>query len=110
MTVSRTRNVGNIYMDKKLIESFSVDSLGGIMGNNLALGATYTDASTCTRMMKGHIDEVAMFSSVLPVNMLQNYVNKAPTHSMTPQATMSYSATALQRLTARLYIGLASSL
>ncbi len=78
MTVSRTRNVGNIYMDKKLIESFSVDSLGGIMGNNLALGATYTDASSCTRMMKGHIDEVAMFSSVLPVNMLQNYVNKAP--------------------------------
>lgn len=78
MTVSRSRNVGNIYMDKKLVESFSVDSLGGIMGNNLALGATYTDASTCTQMMKGYIDEIAMFSSVLPVNMLQTYVNKAP--------------------------------
>ena len=79
MTVSRSRNVGNIYMDKKLVESFSVDSLGGIIGNNLALGATYTNASTCKGMMKGYIDEVGMFGSVLPVNMLQDYVNKAPT-------------------------------
>lgn len=78
MTVSRSRNVGNLYVDKKLVESFSVDSLGGIMGNNLALGATYTGANTCTQMMKGYIDEVAMFSSVLPVNMLQDYVNKSP--------------------------------
>ena len=79
MTVSRSRNVGNIYMDKKLVESFSVDSLGGIMGNKLALGATYADDNTCKEMMNGYIDEVAMFSSVLPVNMLQDYVNKAPT-------------------------------
>ncbi|MBQ6192484.1 MAG: hypothetical protein IJK51_09320 [Bacteroidaceae bacterium] len=88
MTVSRSRNVGNIYMDKKLVESFSVDSLGGIMGNNLALGATYTDAHNCKQVMKGYIDEVAMFSSVLPVNMLHNYVNKMPTG--TEAALMAY--------------------
>ena len=79
MTVSRPRNVGNIYVDKKLVESFSVDSLGGIMGNNLALGATYTDATTFRSPLKGYIDEVGMFSSVLPPNMLQNYINQAPT-------------------------------
>lgn len=79
MTVSRQRNVGNIYVDKKLVESFSVDNLGGIMGNNLALGATYTDATTFRRALKGYIDEVGMFSSVLPPNILQSYVNQAPT-------------------------------
>ena len=79
MTVSRPRNIGNIYIDKKLVESFSVDNLGGIMGNNLALGATYTDATTFRRALKGYIDEVGMFSSVLPPNMLQSYVNQAPT-------------------------------
>ena len=79
MTVSRSRNVGNIYMDKKLVESFSVDSLGGIMGNNLALGATYTSATSCEHVLKGNIDEVAMFASVLPPNMLQTYTTQTPT-------------------------------
>ena len=88
MTVSRSRNVGNIYVDKKLVESFSVDTLGGIMGNNLALGATYTNATTFLRPLTGYIDELAMFSSVLPPNMLQSYTNQSPTG--TEAALMAY--------------------
>lgn len=79
MTVSRSRNVGNIYIDKKLVQSFAVDTLGGIMGNNLALGATYTSATSCEHVLKGNIDEVAMFASVLPPNMLQTYTTQTPT-------------------------------
>ena len=79
MTISRSRNVGNIYIDKKLVQSFAVDTLGGIMGNNLALGATYTSATSCEHVLKGNIDEVAMFASVLPPNMLQTYTTQTPT-------------------------------
>ena len=79
MTVSRSRNVGNIYLDKSLVQSFAVDTLGGIMGNNLALGATYTTATTCNHVLKGNIDEVAMFESVLPLNILQTFNTQTPT-------------------------------
>ena len=88
MTVSRSRNVGNVYIDKNLVKSFAVDTLGGIMGNNLALGATYTSSTTCERVLKGNIDEVAMFESVLPLNLLQTYATQTPTGKET--ALMAY--------------------
>lgn len=83
MTVSRSRNVGNIYIDKELVQTFAVDTLGGIMGNNLALGATYTSSTECERVLTGNIDEVAMFESVLPQNMLQTYALQTPSGSET---------------------------
>ena len=97
LTVSRSRNVGNIYVDQKLVQSFAVDSLGGIMGNNLALGATYTDANTCHNVFSGNIDEVAMFESVLPLNMIQAYATRIPTGKETAlKAYLDFGRSELQ--------------
>ncbi len=79
ITVNRSRNVGNIYVDQKLIRSFPVDMLGGISGNNLYLGATYTDTHTPTALLTGNIDELAMYEMALPENVMKNYANITPT-------------------------------
>lgn len=89
MTVSRSQNVANVYLDKKLMESFTADSLSGINSDNdIALGATYTDKNTPTNVMNGHIDEVGMFSSVLPLNLIKEFSNNTPLGTMT--ALMAY--------------------
>ena len=54
MTVSRSQNVANVYLDKKLIDSFAADSLSGIEGDHIALGATYMDKNTPTNAMTGN--------------------------------------------------------
>jgi hypothetical protein len=88
MTVSRSQNISNVYVDKKLVESFPADSLAGIMGNHIALGATYIDKNTPTNVMNGHIDEVGMFESVLPLNLIKEYSNHTPLGTMS--AMMAY--------------------
>ena len=82
MTVSRSRNVANIYVDQKMRESFAADSLAGIDGDSIALGATYVNKEM-KNVLKGNIDEVGMFESVLPMNL----INEFSTH--TPIGTMS---------------------
>ncbi len=82
MTVSRSQNVSNVYVDKKLVESFPADSVGGIMGNDITLGATFVDKGKHTNVMKGHIDELGLFSSVLPVNLIKEYSNHTPLGTM----------------------------
>jgi hypothetical protein len=67
MTVSRSQNVANVYIDKRLIDTFAADSLSGISGDSIALGATYADRAAKTNVMTGNIDEVGMFASVLPL-------------------------------------------
>ena len=79
VTVNRSRNVGNIYVDQKLKQTFPVDTIGGIDGNNLYLGATYIDAHTPTKVLTGNIDEVAMYEMALPENILSNYATTTPT-------------------------------
>jgi len=83
MTVSRSQNVSNVYVDKKLVESFPADSVGGILGNDITLGATFVDKAHQTNVMKGHIDEVGMFESVLPLNLIKEYSNHTPLGTMT---------------------------
>ena len=78
MTVSRSRNVANIYLDCKLVASVAADSLSGIAGDEMALGATYVDKNTDADVMSGNIDEVAMFSSVLPLNLIETYAYNTP--------------------------------
>ena len=82
MTVLRSRNVANLYVDKKMISTFSADSLSGIVGDYLALGATYVDKNTVKDAMKGNIDEVGMFESVLPMNLLTEYATHTPVSTM----------------------------
>ena len=78
MTVSRSRNVANIYLDCKLVASVAADSLSGITGDEICLGATYVDKNTEADVMSGNIDEVAMFSSVLPLNLIETYAYNTP--------------------------------
>ena len=89
MTVSRSQNVANIYLDKILIESFAADSLSGINSDDdIALGATYVDKNTPVNVMHGNIDEVGMFSSVLPLNLIKEFSNHTPFATMS--AMMAY--------------------
>lgn len=79
VTVNRSRNVGNLYIDKGLKQTFMVDTLGGISGNRLAAGAVYIDSQTAVDAIHGHIDEIAMYEMVLPENMLIEYSGTQPT-------------------------------
>lgn len=82
MTVSRSQNESNVYVDKRLVESFPADSVAGIVGDHIALGATYVDKNTPTNVMNGHIDELGMFESVLPLNLIKEYSNHTPIGTM----------------------------
>ena len=78
MTVSRSRNVANIYLDCKLVASVAADSLSGIGDGDISLGATYVDKNADADVMHGNIDEVAMFESVLPLNLIETYAYNTP--------------------------------
>ena len=78
MTVQRSRNVANIYLDNKPYAAFPADSVGAISGNGLALGATYDNDGNCTDVMKGNLDEVGLFASALPVNLIKGYSTALP--------------------------------
>ena len=82
MTVSRSQNISNVYVDKTLVETFPADSVGGILGNDITLGATFIDRGHQTNVMNGHIDEVGMFESVLPLNLIKEYSNHTPLGTM----------------------------
>ena len=84
MTVSRSQNVANVYIDKRLVESFAADSLSGIKGDSIALGATFVNRGKQTNVMTGNIDEVAMFSSVLPLNLIKEYSTHTPLGTTSP--------------------------
>ena len=78
LTVSRSRNVCNLYVDTKLKESFAADVLGGIVGNTLAAGATYAKINTPTDALKGNLDELAMYEMALTENLIKNYSATTP--------------------------------
>ncbi len=78
LTVSRSRNLANVYVDQQLVDAFAADNLAGISGDHIALGATYEDKNTPTQLLKGNIDEVGMFESVLPMKLLNEYSTHTP--------------------------------
>jgi hypothetical protein len=71
LSVSRSRNVGNLYIDSSLKKTFPVDTLGGLHGNYLAAGATYLDATTITSPINGNIDEIGMYEMALSENIIK---------------------------------------
>ena len=71
LTVNRSRNVGNLYVDLSLKKTFTVDTLGGIYGNLLAAGATMIDTKNVEKPIKGHIDEIAMYEMALSENIIK---------------------------------------
>ena len=82
MTVNRTRNVANIYVDQEVRASFETDSLGGISGGYPLIGASryvvdkqsYDGATP----LKGNIDELAVFAQALPQTLISNFAKKSP--------------------------------
>jgi hypothetical protein len=87
MTVNRSRNVANIYMDKELKTTFAPDSLGGISGGKLKIGATryafYNEKDSLeihdgVNPMKGNIDELIVFAQALPETLIKTYATKSP--------------------------------
>ena len=96
LTVNRSRNVGNLYLDEQLKNSFAVDTLGGISPGIYA-GVTYVNADTRTRPITGHIDEIALYEMVLPENMIQNYSNVTPSgEEVGMMAYLNFSQNELQ--------------
>ena len=87
MTVNRGRNVANIYMDKELVTTFDVDTLGGISGGYPLIGASRYDivnkTDTLIRQdgptpLKGNIDELMFFAQALPQQLIGTYASKSP--------------------------------
>ena len=79
LTVNRSNNVGSLYVDTKLTNTFAVDTLGGVSGNLLAAGATYVDANTVKDAIHGHIDEIAMYEMALTENAIKAFASNTPT-------------------------------
>ena len=79
VTLNRARNVGNLYIDNELMQSFAVDTLGGIYGGTLAAGVTYVDAYTTSNALAGNIDELALYEMTLPLNVIKDYASTTPT-------------------------------
>ena len=87
MTVNRGRNVANIYMDKELVTTFGVDTLGGISGGYPLIGASRYDVlkengDVETRdgddALRGNVDELMFFAQALPQQLIGTYASKSP--------------------------------
>ena len=78
LTVNRSRNVGSLYIDQKLTNTFAVDTIGGISGNHLAAGATYLDNETIEAPITGNIDEICMMEMALSNNGIKSYASNTP--------------------------------
>lgn len=75
---NNTRNVGNIYVDGLLKESFTVDTIGGISYNNMTLGACPTTGDSLKDKLNCHIDEIGLFNMVLPEKAIKHYMTDTP--------------------------------
>ena len=86
MTVNRSHNIANIYVDRELRQSFRTDSLGGIDGSNVYLGnmVWYTQGDKDANVMHqsypftGNIDEICLFAQALPPTLINRYSTKSP--------------------------------
>ena len=90
ITVNRSRQVCNIYVDNVLKASFMTDKLGGMTGNNFFLGNMVWQEEGKTPEQKhydhaltGNIDELCLFKQALPTTLIKRYSKKSPRGSET---------------------------
>lgn len=76
--VNRTRNVGNIYVDKTLKKVFSVDSLAGISYVNMMLGACKDQEDNVIDKLNCNMDEIGIFNTALPEALIKSYSEAIP--------------------------------
>ncbi len=79
VTVNRSRNLGKLFVDAALQNTFAVDNLGGIMGDQLTAGATSLGGGAVEHAISGHIDEVCMYEMALTDNIIKAHASLAPT-------------------------------
>ena len=103
MTVNRSRNIGNIYMDRVLRATFPVDTLGGITGGYPMLGGTYfvnegdSVVEDTHNWLEGYLDEICLFEQALPLSLIKSYSMKSPYGDETGLKTyMGFSRQELQ--------------
>ena len=68
LTVNRTMNNAAVYVDGKVLQSFSADLLGGITGAMYLGGNGFV----------GNIDDISFFEQALPKYMVEGYDNLSP--------------------------------
>ena len=85
MTVNRSLQVCNIYIDNVLKASFMTDHLGGMTGNNFFLGNMVWQESGPNPETKhsqyaltGYIDELCLFKQALPTTLIKRFSKKSP--------------------------------
>ena len=85
ITVNRSHQVANLYVDRVLTQSISTDTLGGMMGSDFYVGNMVwhnagADVQTLHQenALTGHIDELCLFSQALPPTLLKRYSTKSP--------------------------------
>ena len=86
ITVDRSHQVANFYVDHALIQSISTDTLGGMMGRDFYVGNMVwheagADVQTlhAENALTGRIDELCLFSQALPPTLMRRYSTKSPT-------------------------------
>ena len=86
MTVNRSLNLGQIFIDNKTRATFPVDSLGGISGGHPMLGTakfSRTDengvvVADSRNYFRGNIDEICFFEQALPSSLIKTYSTNTP--------------------------------
>ncbi len=97
VSVTRSRNVGNLYVDKVLRNTFAVDTLGGILGDEMVAGATLVSPTEVTNAISGNIDELSFFEMALTENYIRAISSMAPTgEEMGLLAHLNFAANELQ--------------
>ena len=83
MTVNRSRQIANIYVDQDLKAQFSTDSLGAMTGD-FYLGnmvwkeeGSENDKIHQDYPLTGNIDCITLFEKALPMTLINRYANKA---------------------------------
>lgn len=68
LSVSKTYNTANLYLDGNLIQTFACENLRGLSGSRIALGGG----------LKGNIDDVCLFEQALPLSLVKEFDKATP--------------------------------
>lgn len=84
MTVNRSHQVANVYIDSQLRASFSTDSLGGMSGDDFYIGnmvwhedGPNKDILHQENALTGNLDGICIFEQALPVTLISRYRSKS---------------------------------
>ncbi len=68
LSVSKTYDIGTLYLNGKVVQTFAVHDLGGLAGTKVSLGTG----------LKGNIDDICLFEQALPASLVQECYRSTP--------------------------------